>query len=143
MSEAPRPRSNPALASTFATAAFLAGLVALWGITSLVLDRDVVDLEDAGPLVGPAMAATACAVVFLASLRARVTPPALLALWSGALAYLASIVVGGIGYSLVKDSSREFVSTVVHFGIGPFMVGAAILAAVVVGATAWLIRPRE
>ena len=142
MSEAPPPRSNPALAPTFATATYLASVIALWGFTSLITDRDVIDYPDAGPLVGPAMAATACVVVFLLSLRARITPPALLALITGVLAYLGAIVVGAIGYSLQLDTFSVFLPALVHFGIGPFMLGAGILAGLVVGGTAWLVRPR-
>ena len=142
MSEAPRPRSNPALAPTLATASYLACLVALWGFTSLLTDRDVIDYEDAGPLVGPAMAIAACVVVFVLSLRAKRTHPALLGLSAGIAAYLCAIVVGGIAYSLRLDSFSVMVPAVAHFGIGPFMVGAGILAGLVVGATAWLVRPR-
>ena len=136
------PRSNPALAPTFATAGYLAGLVALWGFTSLILDRDVIDYEDAGPLVGPAMAITACVVVFLLCLRAKRTQPALLGLLAGAAAYFGAIVVGAIGYSLQRDTFSVMVPAVVHFGISPFFLGGAILAGLVVGATAWLVRPR-
>ncbi len=150
MSEAPRPRSeyperprpNPVLAPTFATAGYLAGLVALWGFTSLITDRDVIDYEDAGPLVGPAMAVAACAVVFLFSLRAKVTAPAVLALITGLVAYFGALLVGGVAYSLRLDSFSVLWPAMVHFGIGPFMIGAGILAALVVGATAWLVRPR-
>ena len=150
MSEAPPPRSdppqrppsNPALAPTLATAGYLAGLVALWGFTSLILDRDVIDYEDAGPLVGPAMAVTACVVVFLLTLRAKRTHPALLGLVAGLASYLWAIVVGAIGYSLQRDTFSVMVPAVVHFGISPFFLGGGILAGLVVGATAWLVRPR-
>ena len=136
------PRGNPALAPTFATAGYLAGLVALWGFTSLIIDRDVIDYEDAGTLVGPAMAVTACAVVFLFSLRAKRTQPALLGLLAGTAAYLCAIVVGAIGYSLQLDTFSVMVPAVVHFGISPFFLGGGILAGLVVGATAWLVHPR-
>ena len=150
MSEAQQPRSdppgqprpNPALAPTLATASYLAGLVALWGFTSLILDRDVIDYEDAGPLVGPAMAVAACVVVFLLCLRAKRTQPALLGLLTGLVAYAAMLFVGGVGYSLRLDDFRVMWPAIVHFGIGPFIVGAAILAGLVVGAAAWLVRPR-
>ena len=142
MSEAQPPRSNPALAPTLATAGFLAGVVALWGFTSLLLDRDVIDYVDAGPLVGPAMAIAACVVVFLLCLRAKRTQPALLGLLAGILTYLLAPFVGGVGYSLQLDTFRVMWPAVVHFAIGPFIVGAAILAGLVVGATAWLVRPR-
>ena len=150
MSEARPPRSdppgrtpsNPALAPTLATASYLAGLVALWGFTSLILDRDVIDYEDAGPLVGPAMATTACVVVFLLCLRAKRTQPALLGLLAGMVTYVAMVFVGGVAYALKLDDFSVVSPAIVHFGIGPFIVGAAILAGLVVGATAWLVRPR-
>jgi hypothetical protein len=142
MSEARRPRSNPALAPTLATAGYLAGVVALWGFTSLFLDRDVIDYEDAGPLVGPAMAVAACVVVFLLCLRAKRTQPALLGLLAGLGSYVAMLFIGGAGYSLQLDDFTRMWPAIVHFGIGPFVVGAAILAGIVVGATAWLVRPR-
>jgi hypothetical protein len=137
-----RPRPNPALAPTLATAGYLAGLVALWGFTSLLLDRDVIDYEDAGPLVGPAMAVAACVVVFLLCLRAKRTQPALLALAAGILAYIAMLFVGGAGYSLRLDDFTVMWPAMVHFGISPFFLGGGILAGLVVGATAWLVRPR-
>ena len=137
-----QPRPNPALAPTLATAGYLAGLVALWGFTSLLLDRDVIDYEDAGPLVGPAMAVAACVVVFLLCLRAKRTQPALLGLLAGLIAYAAMLFVGGVGYSLRLDDFSVMWPAIVHFGIGPFIVGAAVLAGLVVGATAWLVRPR-
>ena len=141
-SDPPQPRPNPALAPTLATAGYLAGLVALWGFTSLILDRDVIDYEDAGPLVGPAMAVAACVVVFLLCLRAKRTQPALLGLLAGLVAYAAMLFVGAVGYSLRLDDFTVMWPAMVHFGIGPFIVGAAILAGLVVGATAWLVRPR-
>jgi hypothetical protein len=137
-----RPRRNPAVAPTFATAGFLAALIALWGFTSLILDRDVIDYQDAGPLVGPAMAVAACAVVFLLCLRAQRTQPALLGLLSGVIAYLFALLVGGVAYSLRLDSFSLIWPAVVHFGISPFFVGCGILAGLVVGASAWLVRPR-
>ncbi len=139
---ADRPRGNPALASTFATAGFLAGLVAAWGFTSLLLDRDVIDYPDAGPLVGPSIAIAACVVVFLLALRATLTPPATLALAAGVITYLAAPFVGGIAYALRLDDFSVVWPAAVHFGIGPFVIAAAILAGLVVGATAWLVRPR-
>lgn len=150
MSEAPPPRSdppdpprrNPVVAPTFATAGYLAGLIALWGFTSLFTDRDVIDYPDAGPLVGPSMAIAACVAVFLLTLRARITPPALLAIVTGLVAYFGMLFVGGVAYSLRLDSFSVLWPAMVHFGIGPFMIGAGILAGLVVGATAWLVRPR-
>jgi hypothetical protein len=137
-----RPRGNPAVASTFATAGFLAGLVALWGFTSLFANRDVIDYPDAGPLVGPSMAVAACVVVFLLTLRAKITPPALLGLVAGVVTYVGAPFVGAVAYSLRLDSFSVWWPAIVHFGIGPFVIGAAILAGLVVGATAWLVRPR-
>jgi hypothetical protein len=88
------------------------------------------------------MAIAACVVVFLLSLRARITQPALLAILTGLVTYLAMLVVGGIAYAFRLDDFSVLWPAVVHFGIGPFMIGAGILAGLVVGATAWLVRPR-
>ena len=139
MSEVPKhlpPPSNPALLPILGTATYLAALVALWGVTSLLLDRDVVDFRDAGPLLGPAMAAVACAVTW-ASLRriARGGPwstvPAALAGTFGAM-----VIVGAAGYALTRGSLSWLILAGGNLALSPFVVGGAVLS----GATALVFR---
>jgi hypothetical protein len=119
----------PALAAVV----YVAAVVALWGMLSLLLDREVVDYPDAGPLLGPAMAAAAAVVTWLALLRTRRSrspwPGALAAV---ALAGIAMLLVAAVGYGP---------AAVPHFAISPFVLGAAALAGATVLAT-WAIHPR-
>ena len=127
------PPANPALLPTLASGVYLASVVGLWGILSLVLDREVVDYPDAGPLLGPAMAAAAAVVTWLALLRTRRSRSP----WPGAVAALilataSMLAVAVVGYGPVA---------VPHFAISPFILGAAALSGVTVLVT-WAIHPR-
>ncbi len=141
MSE-PEHRPNPAVVPVFATAAFLAGLIGLWGFTSLLLNRDVIDYPDAGLLLGPSMAVAACVVTFLATMRARQSPsPILSGLLAAVVALVVILVVGAVGYSFARANFGVLPAAVVHFAISPFMIGAAILSGVVAGAAGVLTSP--
>ena len=126
------PPPNPALLPVLAAVVYVAGLVALWGLLSLLLDRDVVDYPDAGPLLGPAMAAIAAVVTLLVLLRnRRARGP-----WLGAVAAilfsgLGMLAAAGVGYGPVA---------VPHFAISPFILAAAVLSGVIVLGT-WALRP--
>ena len=134
---------NPATVPIFATAAYLAGLVALWGFTSLILDRDVIDYPDAGLFLGPAMAVTGCAIVFIGSWRVRRSPtPILYGGLTALIAYALILAIGAIGYSMVRANLGVIPATVLHFALSPFMIGAAVLAGIVIAATALVTRPR-
>lgn len=121
----PQPRSKtPLLWVVLATATYLALVIAFWGFLSLGLDRDVVEYPDAGPLLGPAMAASATLVTGLVIWRVRSwagIPIALL----GSL--LAMLLVAAVGYT-----GGLVVTTVAHFVISPFVIGAAILSGITV-----------
>lgn len=130
MTQVPRqlpPPTNRALAPVLGTATYLALLVATWGGLSLALDRDVVDYPDAGPLLGPAMAAVACVVTWLASWWvARRGRPLRGALVAASASFAGMLVVALVGYSL---------QAVAHFAISPFILAAALLSAAAVVAT--------
>jgi hypothetical protein len=116
-----------------ATVVYIAAVVALWGVMSLLLDREVVDYPDAGPLLGPGMAASAAVVTWLTLLRTRRSRSP----WPGAvaavlLAAAAMLVVATLGYGPVAAG---------HFAISPFVLGAAALSGITVLAT-WAIHPR-
>lgn len=136
MSERPQlpPPANPALLPVLAAVVYIAAVVALWGILSLILDREVVDYPDAGPLLGPAMVAAAAVITWGALFRSRRSrspwPWTALALL---LSLAAMLLVALVGYGP---------AAVPHFLIGPFIPGAAVLSAVTVLAVGSF-RPRR
>ena len=127
------PPANPALLPTLASVVYLASVVALWGILSLVLDREVVDYPDAGPLLGPAMAAAAVVVTWLTLLRGRRSRspwPAVVA--ATLLSAAGMLAVAAVGYAPAAAA---------HFALGPFVPGAAVLAGITALVT-WAGRAR-
>lgn len=142
MSGSPEYPPNRATVPIFATAAYLAGLIALWGFTSLILDRDVIDYPDAGLFLGPSMAATACVIVFVGVWRVRRSPtPLLYGALIAVLAYAVILMIGAIGYSVIRANFGVIPAAALHFGISPFMIGAALLCGVVVAAAGLATRP--
>lgn len=123
------PPSNPAMLPLMGAVVGLAGIVALWGILSLVLDRDPIDYPDAGPLLGPAMVVAATVVTGLVAYRVRRPWPAVALAFVGSL--LAMLIVAGIGYGLTRGSLEWMLLAPAHFAIGPFVPGAAALCALV------------
>jgi hypothetical protein len=143
VSGSPEPRPNPAVVPIFATAAFLAGLVGLWGFTSLFLDRDVIDYPDAGLILGPSMAVAGCVVTFVGAWRVRRSPtPLLYGTLTALLAFAVILAIGAIGYSFVRGNFGVLPAAALHFGISPFMIGAALLCGIVVGGAGIVTRPR-
>lgn len=153
------PPSNQAMLPVLATVMYVAAVVALWGILSLLLNRDVIDLPLAGPLLGPTMAAVAAVITWLLSWRAkRPVIGAFVALVSTWLGMLIVAAIGynptcptdepcyigaadGVGPSLLNFSPLD---TAVHFALSPFVAGAAVLSAFTVLAVAALRRaPRD
>jgi len=122
------PAPNPALLPILATVTYLAALVALWGVTSLLLDRDPVDYRDAGPLLGPAMVAAACVVTWASLWRITRTQ-----LWSWVLvalagSFVAMLLVGAVGYAMTRSDAAWLVLAAGHFALSPFVLGAALLS---------------
>ena len=111
-------------------------LIALWGILSVIVDRDVVDYPDAGPLLGPAMAVSACAVTFASVMRATQAK----SLWrhvvgTAVVTAAVTLLVAAIGYSITRGSFLWMPEAAVHFALRPFVPGAAVLSSVVVAAS--------
>lgn len=123
----PRPRLLVALfvAVTWAAASFAAA-----GILSVVLDRDPVQ-SPAPVYAGPATVALAGVAVWLA---VAFTAPARTP-WVGTLAAAASVYLVVIAVALL-GSFRLFAEQ----ASSPFVVTAAVLAAVAVVATWWMLR---
>jgi len=115
------------------TVLYLASVIALWGVLSLILDREVIDYPDAGPLLGPAIAAVACVVTGIGVARGR-GPSTAIACLIGS--YAAMLAVGALGYTITRGSPIWMALAAAHLAISPFVLGAAVLSALVVlGAT--------
>lgn len=116
-----------------ATVLAVALLVFVGGFLSLFLDRDLVELPDAGTLVGPAMAVATCWVVFSFVFRRR--PPGLgrrcvsASLW----ALIASPAAGAIVYSIVRENLAVIPVFFGTYLLSPFVLSSAVIAGVVVG----------
>jgi hypothetical protein len=108
-------------------AGYPAGLIAVWGLTSLITDTDVITLSDAGPLLGPSMAVAATVVTAAWVLTVR---RALVLSTVGAVAsaYLAMLIVGSIGYVFTRGDAAWFVLFAARFALSPFVIGAALLS---------------
>jgi hypothetical protein len=122
------PPSNPALLPVLATVTYLAALIALWGVTSLVLDREVVDYPDAGPLLGPAMAAVASVVTWVTLWRTSRARSWSWVAVAPAAAYVLMVLVGAAGYSVTRSDAGWLVIAAGHFALSPFVLGAALLS---------------
>ncbi len=58
------------------------------------------------------------------------------------LAYAAIVLIGAIGYSVVRANLGVIPAATFHFGISPFMIGAAVLCGIVVAGAGLVTRPR-
>jgi hypothetical protein len=136
MSQAPSqlpPPSNPHLLPVLAAVTYVALVVAAWGGLSLVLDREVIEYPDAGPLLGPAMAAAAGVTTWLA-LRSVRREGSVVILGMGAVAasYGAIVAVGALGYAAARSSAAIALITAGQFCVSPFVITAALLSGVMV-----------
>jgi hypothetical protein len=121
----PDPRLVPALVAV----SYLAVVIALWGILSLALDRDAIEEADAGPILGPSMAAAGFVVAGLSlwTLRRRRTllGPTVAAASS---VYVVMLIVGAIGYATTRGETVWLLLFPARYATSPFIVGAALLA---------------
>lgn len=108
-------------------------LMATDGVMSLVADRDVVAEPDAGPLVGPAMAIAALAVLFLSLLgglrpspRAPSVPVARAIVASG-LVWVLGPAVGAIAYSLGQEQPLSGLLFFSRHLVSPFTIASAAI----------------
>lgn len=113
-----------------------AGLIATWGFTSLILDVDVIVEKDAGPLLGPAMAAAAILVTWawLSRVRRGRRP------WGSSVLVAASVwfvmvAVGGVGYAVTRGELSWVVLFAGRYAPSPFVLLPAVLAGITVVVT--------
>jgi len=138
------PPPDPRMLAVLATVTYAAAVIALWGFVSLALDVDVVFQADAGPLLGPAMVLASCVTTFVAIIRAgaRATP-GLHAALAVASAYGVMLLVGAVGYMLIRGDLAWFALFIGGYALSPFVLGAALLAGgAVLGAWALAKRGR-
>lgn len=136
MVEQPKPtpqRPSKALLPVLTAVTYLAAVIAAFGFISLFADRDVIDIPDAGTLLGPAMVASATIITLVASVRAldRPTPwgPGFLGL---AGSYCSMLLIGGIGYALVKGQALWVIFFISTQAVSPFVLVAAALSGLAV-----------
>ena len=113
-------------------------LVFAYGFISLIIDRDVIEEPDAGPLVGPAMVVTTCAVVLWFVLRRKPRGLGLRALAAALGTVIAGPAVGAVVYGIVRD---EIGVLPVFFGrniLSPFVLCSGLIAALIVAAAGFV-----
>lgn len=135
MSEAPPPPppSSPELLPILTAGVQLAAVVGAWGVTSLLMDRDVIDDPAFGPLVGPAMAAVSAVVTWLVARRTQsASTPWLGALVALVLSMLGMLGAGALGAALGHGDPAWIVLGAAHLALAPFVPVAAALSALAV-----------
>jgi Family of unknown function (DUF6121) len=116
--------------------AYLAALITLWGVLTVVNDRDVIDYPDAGPLLGPSMVIAACVVTFISVRKATIAArPWRLVVGAAVTTLLAMLLVGAVGYGVTRGDIAWMPAAGLHFALAPFVPGAAVLSSVVVAAS--------
>ena len=143
MVAARRASPNRFILPVFATVTYGALVIALFGFISLIADRDFIVEADAGPLLGPWMVAVACAATFVALVRtqSRAAPWAT-AVVAAASAYALMLVAGGLAYMVTRGELIWALLFAARYAVSPFVVGAAVLTAVIVIAL-WFVVPRS
>jgi hypothetical protein len=122
-----------------ATVLFAALVIFAYGIISLVTDLDVIDIQDAGPLIGPLMVTVACAVVFACVIRHRPRMIGRIVVAGLATAVLPPLV-GSVVYLLSRGEPAVFPVALGRFLIGPFVPVSAVIAAIVVLSAELVVR---
>lgn len=125
-------RESP-LVALLAALAYPAFVIALWGIMSLLLDREVIDYSDAGPLLGPLVVVVGTLVTAGALWRVwRGTRSPLVAPASALIAYLAMVLAAGLAYLAGGTRAVSGLEAIAHFALSPFILGAAVITALTV-----------
>ena len=116
-----------------------AALIATWGFTSLALDADVISEKDAGPLLGPAMAAGAIVVTWAWLMRQRKGGrPWGASVLAAASVWFVMVAVGGIGYAVTRGEPAWALLFAARYAPSPFVLLPAVLAGVVIVVSAVL-----
>lgn len=138
----PQPPSDPRLIPVLVAVGYLACIIALWGVTSLVTDTDPISERDAGPLLGPAMALSAAVVTALAlwTLRRR-RSLAVPAVAAAASAYVVMLIVGTVGYTFGRGRVAELALFPGRHALSPYLIGPGLLAGLAI-VFLWLVTVR-
>lgn len=131
-------RTYATVVACFAAMLYLAILVAAYGLISLAFDVDVIDVADAGPLVGPVMTGCATLAVLIALIvRGRSVPAdeqriaPVSALLVGLLAYAVFVLGGGVAYAIGGSDPLGFLTFSFHMLGSWFAIVTGIAAMVV------------
>lgn len=121
---------------------YLACVIALWGMASLLTDTDPIAETDAGPLLGPAMAASSFLVTAIAlwTLRRR-TSLAGPAVAAAASAYVVMLVVGAVGYTFGTGELVQLVLFPARHALSVYVLGTGALAGIAV-VFLWIVTVR-
>ncbi|GAA3731622.1 hypothetical protein GCM10022239_05270 [Leifsonia bigeumensis] len=126
--------SRALLVAVMVTVLYGAILLAFDGFVSLLADRDVIQEQDAGPLVGPIMAVVALAIVFVSVLgglrptSARPAIPVARAVVTALLVYLLGPFAGAIVYVAGQEQLLTGVLFLARYLGSPFVIASAVLA---------------
>ncbi len=122
----------------FAAMLYLAVVVATFGLISLYSNIEVIDVSDAGPLVGPIMVGAATiAVLICLIVRGRAVPAdeqriaPVSALLVGVLAYVVFVLTGGLVYAIGGADPLGFLTFSFHMFGSWFSIAAGMAAFVV------------
>lgn len=114
-------------------------LIAAWGFTSLALDADVIEEKDAGPLLGPAMAAGATLVTWAWLARARkAARPWGIPVLATASVWFVMLAVGSLGYAATRGEPAWVLLFPGRYAASLFLLLPALLAGIVCVVTAVL-----
>lgn len=132
-------RRYAAFMAVFAGVLYAALVVAVFGLLSVLLDRDVISDPNAGPIAGPVMAAVSVLIVFFALLsialrvpreKQRVSVAAAVLVGFGAYFFFA--VAGGVLLGAGRGDPFGFVIALGAQLFSPFALAAGVIGFVVV-----------
>jgi len=124
---------NRGLPSVLIAVTYGALIIGAWGVTSLVLDEDVMRYPDAGPLLGPAMAlgAMAATLGWVVGVR-KGWGVGVCAVGAATSSWLAMLVVGAFGYMVTRGVLGWALLFAGQYAASAFVIVPAILAGLVV-----------